>query len=161
MLIVTHTFLGAVALAAGAWNLMTPKGTRQHRLVGWVYVGSMAGLILTSFAIFDLFGGFGPFHALSLVSGTTLALAMYFPLRREHFDNWLEHHYMWITWSYVGLVMATGSHLFPYGPPGWPFWARAVLYWGVPCLIGASLIFGWRTRMLARFQEHGEAQRPL
>ena len=33
----------------------------------------MAGLIGTSFAIFELFGRFGPFHAMSLVSGGTLA----------------------------------------------------------------------------------------
>ena len=146
-----HTALGVIALASGAWNLLTRKGTARHRLVGWVYAGSMTGLIATSFAIFELFGGFGPFHAMSLVSGGTLALALYFPLRRDHYDHWFEHHYMWITWSYVGLVMATGSHLFALGPPGWPFWARALLYWGLPCAVGAALIFGWRGRMLARF----------
>ena len=146
-----HTAVGVVALAAGAGNLLAQKGTSRHRLVGWIYAGSMAGLIGTSFAIFELFGGFGPFHAMSLVSGGTLALALYFPLRRDRHANWLEHHYMWITWSYVGLVMATGSHLFALGPPGWPFWARALLYWGLPCAVGAALIFGWRGRMLARF----------
>ena len=146
-----HTALGVAALAAGAGNLLARKGTPRHRLVGWIYAGSMAGLIGTSFAIFELFGEFGPFHAMSLVSGGTLALAVYFPLRRHRYENWLEHHYMWIPWSDVGLVMATGSHLFALGPPGWPFWARALLYWGLPCAVGAALIFGWRDRMLARF----------
>jgi uncharacterized membrane protein len=68
-----HTALGVVALASGAWNLLARKGTPRHRLVGWIYAGSMAGLIGTSFAIFELFGRFGPFHAMSLVSGGTLA----------------------------------------------------------------------------------------
>ena len=148
MMLTVHTLFGVVALIAGAWNLTTTKGTRRHRLVGWTYVGSMVGLILTSFAIFELFGGFGPFHALSLVSGATLALAVYFPLRRAHHPGWMEHHYFWIAYSYVGLVMATGSHLFAYGPPGWPGWARALLYWGAPFIIGSALIFGQRTRVL-------------
>ena len=96
---------------------------------------------------------------MSLVSGATLALALYFPVRRAHHDHWFEHHYMWITWSYVGLVMATGSHLFAYGPPGCPFWARAALYWGLPCVGGGALIFRWRAEMLRRFapQTAGES----
>lgn len=146
-----HTVLGALALATGAWNLMTEKGTKCHRIAGWIYVGSMAGLIISSFAIFELFGNFGPFHIMSLVSGITIALAIYFPLRREHYENWLEHHYMWITWSYVGLVMATGSHLFEHGPPGWPFWMRGLLYWGLPCMVGAILISKSKAKMLTRF----------
>lgn len=151
-----HTALGLIALFAGAWNLLTQKGTARHRLMGWVYVASMSGLLGTSFFIFDLFGGFGPFHAMSLASGVTLGLAIYFPLRRDHHEHWLEHHYMWITWSYVGLVMATGSHFFAYGPPGWPAWARALLYWGLPCVLGATFIFGWRAEMLRRFASADE-----
>jgi uncharacterized membrane protein len=151
MLLTVHTALGIIALASGAWNLSATKGTARHRFVGWVYAGSMFGLIGTSFGIFELFAGFGPFHVMSIVSGGTLALALYFPLQRAHYEHWFEHHYMWITWSYVGLVMATGSHLFQYGPPGWPFWARAALYWGLPCGAGAALIFGRRNEMLRRF----------
>ncbi len=142
-----HTLFGVVALIAGAWNLATMKGTRRHRVVGWVYAGSMAGLILTSFAIVELFGTFDPFHALSIVSGGTLALALYFPLRRAHHPGWMIHHYFWISYSYMGLVMATGSHLFAYGPPGWPTWARALLYWGAPFLIGTALIVGFQDRV--------------
>ena len=156
MLLIVHTALGVLALVSGAWNVVATKGTPLPRTVGWVYTGSMAGLIATSFGIYELFGAFGPFHVMSLVSGGTLALALYFPLRRAHHETWVEHHYMWITWSYVGLVMATGSHLFPYGPPGWPGWARALLYWGLPCTVGAALIFGWRAEMLRRFSPvHG------
>ncbi len=149
MILPIHTGLGVVALLSGAWNLVAQKGTGRHRLVGWIYAVSMTGLIGTSFFVYELFGGFGPFHVMSLVSGGTLALALYAPLRRH--NNWVEHHYMWITWSYVGLLMATGSHLFAYGPSGWPFWARAVLYWGLPCGVGAAFIFGWRRTMMNRF----------
>jgi len=158
MILTIHTIFGIIALITGAWNLTTQKGTKRHRFVGWVYAISMFCLIGTSFSIFELFGDFGPFHVMSLVSGVTIFLALYFPLRRNLYANWLEHHYMWITWSYVGLIMATGSHLFQYGPAGWPFWTRAVLYWGLPCVIGATLIFGWRNTMLERFSNDNTAK---
>lgn len=150
-----HTLFGVAALIAGAWNLAAIKGTRRHRAVGWIYVGSMVGLLLTSFAIFELFGGFGPYHVMSLVSGGALALAVYFPLRRERYQRWMIHHYMWVGYSYVGLVMATGSHLFEYGPPGWPSWARAVLYWVVPYVVGSVLIIGQRDKIIGRVKSRG------
>jgi uncharacterized membrane protein len=152
MILTIHTLFGFLALIAGAWNLIAMKGTRRHRLVGWVYVGSMAGLLLTSFGIFELFGGFGPFHIMSLLAGGALALAIYFPLRRERYEHWIVHHYVWITYSYVGLVMATGSHLFDYGPAGWSFWSQAALYWGVPYVVGSALIFGRRDAILTRLR---------
>lgn len=147
-MIAFHTILGFIALGTGAWNLVTKKGTFHHRVIGFIYVGSMITLIITSFGIFELFEGFGPYHIMSLISGGTVILAIYFPLRRQKYKNWLEHHYMWITWSYVGLVMATGSHLFQYGPAGWPYWALILLYWVLPCVIGGSLIYRNRKRLL-------------
>ena len=152
-MIIFHALVGTIALVTGAWNLMARKGTPIHKLIGYLYVLSMAVLVLTSFSIFELFGGFGPYHAMSLVSGITISLAVYFPLRREKYENWLGHHYMWITWSYVGLLMATGSHLFEYGPVGWPFWARALLYWGVPLVSGAFLIYKNQHKTIAAYSK--------
>jgi uncharacterized membrane protein len=86
-LLTVHTALGIIALASGAWNLSATKGTARHRLVGWVYAGSMFRLIGTSFGIFEVFSGFGPFHVMSIVSGGTLALALYFPHRRAHYED--------------------------------------------------------------------------
>ncbi|PEN11461.1 hypothetical protein CRI94_15625 [Longibacter salinarum] len=152
MVIFVHVALGVIALVAGAWNLMAQKGTRRHRRAGWIYTGAMAGLILTSFAIFQLTGAFGPFHVMAIVSGATLTLAIYFPLRREYHDGWLEHHYFWITFSYVGLVMATGSHFAQYGPAGWSMWERGALWWGVPMVIGFALIFWKKEKVLNRLR---------
>jgi uncharacterized membrane protein len=157
MLLAIHTAFGIVALVSGAWNLLARKGDRRHRAVGYVYAGSMTGLVLTSFGIFEVFSGFGPFHALSLVSGGTLALAMYFPLRRDRHDGWLEHHYMWITYSYVGLVMATGSHLFEV-VPSLPGWAGALLFWVLPYVVGSALIFARKQALLDRMRTENSAQ---
>jgi uncharacterized membrane protein len=149
VIIALHTAFGVVALIAGAWNLLRPKGTRIHRGVGWVYAIAMYLLVVTSFAIFEVFGRFGAFHVLALVSGGTLSLALYFPLfRRAHLD-WLEHHYFWITYSYVGLVMATGSHFFE-RLPNLHYGIRAALFWGLPLVIGTTLIFRRKQHILTR-----------
>lgn len=152
MLLEFHTATGYAALAAGAWNLLTTKGTRRHRAIGAIYVASMTLLLVTSLFIFELFAGFGPFHAMTILSGVSLAIAIYFPLRRHRHPNWVGHHYYWIGYSYIGLVMATGSHLFAL-LPGWPFWARAALLWGLPYVIGSLLLFAMASRMMARYAD--------
>ena len=151
MITTLHTLLAVVALAAGAWNLTARKGTRRHRQVGYVYAGSMGGMLATSFFIFELFGGFGVFHVMTIVSGVTLALGLYFPLRRQRHPHWIEHHYFWMSYSYVGLVMAGGSHLFGL-VPGLPGLVQAFLFWGLPYLVGAALIYRFRRRVLEQMQ---------
>lgn len=149
MVIAFHTAVGVVALLSGAANVLAPKGTRRHRRVGWTYAIAMYVLILSSFGITELFGSFGAFHVLALVSGLTLTLALRFPLRRHRHPGWMEHHYFWISYSYVGLLMATGSHLFerfPQLPLAW----GALLFWGLPYLVGSILIFGRKRSVLAR-----------
>lgn len=141
MVVALHTAFGVVALLSGAWNLLRPKGTARHPRIGWIYTFSMYLLIFTSFFIFEVFGRFGAFHVLALVSGTTLTLALYFPLRRQTHPAWLEHHYFWISYSYVGLVMATGSHLFD-SLPALHYALRILLFWGLPAGVGTALIFG-------------------
>lgn len=149
MISLIHTLFGALTLVLGAWNLFAKKGTRLHRGVGWFYAGAMYGLLFTSFFIFNLYDGFGVFHIASILSGITLTVALYFPLRRRKYRNWVEHHYFWIGYSYVGLVMATGSHLFEVFPT-WPWEVRAVVFWGVPYLVGNALIFSQRKRLLPK-----------
>ena len=151
MITTLHTLLAVVALATGAWNLAARKGTRRHRQVGYVYVGSMTGMLLTSFFIFELFGGFGVFHGTALLSGVTLGFGIYFPLRRHRHPNWIEHHYFWMSYSYVGLVMAGGSHLFGL-VPGVPWLAQAFVFWGMPYLVGSALIYGFRQRVLGQMR---------
>lgn len=151
MIIAIHTLFGLCALVAGGWNLLATKGTRRHRLVGWVYTGAMASLIVTSFAIYNTYGRFGAFHVLSLVSGGTLAMALYYPLCRRSDPNWVESHYVWIGYSYIGLLMATGSHFFQYVPT-WPTAVQMMVFWGIPYGVGSALLFGQKRRILARLQ---------
>jgi uncharacterized membrane protein len=150
-----HTLFSVAALLAGAYVFFTRKGTTRHKLAGRIYVVSMLFLLVTSFFIFDLFGGFGPFHVLSIVSVVTLALGMFFPLFARKNRGWLIQHYMWMSYSYVGLVMAGGSHLFEL-VPAWPGWVKISLFWGLPYMVGSFLIFRNRKRILQDVKAHTE-----
>ena len=107
-----HTALGTIALVAGAAVLLRPKGGRRHRVTGRVYVVAMLALCGLSFGLGSstpFFSGLGPFHIAALVSLGTVSAGAAVALRRG--PNWLAAHYMWMAWSYIGLVMATGGHV--------------------------------------------------
>ena len=107
-----HTALGTVALAAGAVVLLRPKGGRRHRVLGRVYVAAMVALCVLSFGLGDstpFFRGWGPFHVAACVSLVTVTAGFVTAWRRR--EGWLGAHYMWMAWSYIGLVMATGGHV--------------------------------------------------
>ncbi|MFT6336894.1 MAG: putative membrane protein [Saprospiraceae bacterium] len=140
MILLVHTITSILALIAGALIFLTPKGTERHKKIGYTYILSMIILLVTSFWIFDLFGSFGVYHALSIVSFVTLAIALYFPIAGRKTKNWVEHHLLWMGYSYVGLVMAGGSHLFPI-LSDWPVVLRMFLFWGLPYIMGSILIF--------------------
>lgn len=104
-----HLVFALVALAFGAWVLVMPKGTRWHRTVGHLYVGSMLGLNITALFIYRMTGSFGIFHAFAVVALFTLGMAMWTVLARRPAKGWIEAHGTWMAWSYVGLLAAAVS----------------------------------------------------
>ncbi len=65
----------------------------------------------TALLIYDLFGAFGPFHWLALVSLTTVAVGMVFVIRRRPRGTWMRHHAEVMSWSYVGLMAAGAAEV--------------------------------------------------
>ena len=108
---VLHTAFGVAALAFGTAVILRSKGTTPHRRLGWAYAGSMAGLLGTSFLIYRLFGGFGPFHALAVVGAVTLAGGLLPAWRRRPRRRWLDLHYHFMGYSYAGLLAATAAEV--------------------------------------------------
>ena len=145
-----HTALGTLALATGAVVLARPKGGRWHRIAGRVYVGAMVTLCLASFALRDstpFVQGLGPFHVAAVVSLGTVLAGGWVAWRRRR--DWLTAHYMWMAWSYIGLVMATGGHvqaplalaLTDVGlARGLAVGVALGLVWGVPPILGRRWI---------------------
>lgn len=73
-----HALVALLAMAAGAVQLAASKGTRRHRWLGFVWVGAMAGVAVSSFWIHE-FRWWGPFsiiHALSLLVLATLVYSI-------------------------------------------------------------------------------------
>jgi uncharacterized membrane protein len=68
-IISVHALVALLAMAVGAIQLAAPKGTLRHRWLGFVWVGAMAVVALSSFWIhgFRWWGPFSAIHALSLL----------------------------------------------------------------------------------------------
>jgi uncharacterized membrane protein len=149
-----HVVCALVALGSGAVVLLRRKGTRSHRRIGWIYVSSMLALNVTALMIYRLFGGLGPFHVAAVVSLLTV-IAGIIPAYRQKPANWLEHHYAWMTWSYVGLCAATVSEVAT-RVPGFRFWWAVMLGTFAVVGIGAALIRRNQAAVLASFRPAAE-----
>jgi uncharacterized membrane protein len=113
------------------------KGTRWHKVLGYGYVVCMASLNISAMFIYDLFGRFGPFHVMAIISFFTL-LAGYIPVyRRKPIKGWVQLHYYLMCWCYSGLLAAFASEILTRAPAA-PFF---------PAVIAASVaifaISGW------------------
>ena len=104
-----HLATAIVALLSGLVVVLRRKGTPFHRWCGRVYFVSMVLVNVTALSIYDLFGGFGPFHVFALISLATVMLGVLTAWRRKPTGGWIEAHAYWMTWSYVGLVAAAVS----------------------------------------------------
>lgn len=73
-----HALTAFLAMGIGALQLALPKGTGRHRIVGYVWVGAMALVALSSFWIheFRMLGPFSLIHALSALVLVTLVYAI-------------------------------------------------------------------------------------
>ncbi len=163
-----HTVSALGALLTGAAVLLTRKGTRRHRQVGWAYVVSMLLLNGTALLIYRLFGRFGPFHVgavfsfVTVVAGTAAAIgARRARVRRDAAGRAraLERHYQWMTWSYVGLAAAAVSEiatrmpaLRPRPGQGMAFGITVAVATLLVVTVGARLIRRRRSALLAPYR---------
>src|SRR5687767_3487001 len=168
----THTIAALAALVAGAAVLLTRKGTRRHRQLGWAYVVSMLLLNGTALLIYRLTGRFGLFHVgaifslVTVVAGTAAALGARRARARRNVvqrARALERHYAWMTWSYVGLAAAAVSEiatrmpaLRPRPGQGMAFGITVAVATVIVVGVGAQLIRRRRTALLAPFRPADE-----
>ncbi|HEX2210295.1 MAG TPA: DUF2306 domain-containing protein [Longimicrobium sp.] len=153
-----HTTCALAALGSGAVVLLRRKGTRVHRRTGWVYVCSMLALNGSALMIYRLFGGFGPFHVAAVLSLATV-VAGTVPAVRRRPANWVEHHYAWMTWSYVGLCAAAVSEVAT-RTPGFRFWWAVFAGTFVVIGVGATLIRRNAASAVAPFQRRAPSAAP-
>jgi uncharacterized membrane protein len=104
-----HAFAAMAALALGAVQLAAPKGTIPHRSLGWIWVGLMAIVAVSSFWIHDLrmFGPFSWIHGLSVFALVMLAVGVTYA--RHH--N-VSGHRRTMIWIFVAALVITGFFTF-------------------------------------------------
>lgn len=146
---VIHVVASCLALLSGAWVFVARKGTRLHRLLGRLYVGAMVVLNVTALMIYNLFGGFNAFHVAALFSLATVVPG--FMVARNRSAGWLERHYFWMSFSYVGLLSAAASEVATRVPAA-PFWWAVMLSSIVVLAVGAWVIFRRAKETLAPFR---------
>lgn len=108
---VIHTVFGVAALVLGLGVVALRKGTSLHRRVGLVYVCAMAGLNGTAFLLYDLWGRWGPFHTLAVVSLVSVGAGVLSVWIRRPRGRWLGTHATFMAWSYAGVVAAFFSEI--------------------------------------------------
>ena len=144
-----HLVFASLALLMGALVLLRRKGTRLHRTIGHFYFTSMLGLNLSSQFIHRLFGGFGPFHVMSLISLATLLSGIVAVIARRPRRGWPEVHAIFMSWSYVGLIAAGVSEVTT-RIPGWPFTVAVIIPSIIVIGAGGALI---HTRLQTTFSQ--------
>ena len=146
-----HIASAIAALVLGALVLRRRKGDGRHRAFGRMYFASMLTVNLTALPITRLFGGFGPFHAAALVSLATVIPGVL--VVRKKNPGWLEKHYFWMTFSYVGLLAAATSEALTRVPAA-PFWGAVAIASLLTILIGGALIFAKAEASLRPFRKN-------
>ena len=97
-----HAIAASYSLIFGAVNLLRrTKGGRIHRIVGRIWAVSMYVVVLTSFGIRTIDGGFNWLHALSVLTLCTLTAGLWAIRKRN-----IKAHRSFMTGSYVGLIGA-------------------------------------------------------
>ena len=104
------------------------KGTRRHRWLGRSYVVAMLGLNGTAFMTYELFGGFGAFHWMAVISLASV-LYGYIPTWNKR-PGWKTKHAFFMAGSYVGLIAALAAETFTRTsilPFWWSVWGASLL----------------------------------
>ena len=144
-----HVIAAVAALLLGLIVFLQRKGTRLHVRIGIGYVISMLVMNLTALAIYRLTGKLNAFHIGALFSLATVLAGWIPALRRKPRDKWLQYHFEFMSWSYVGLVAGAVSEVGTRLPNA-PFVGAVVAGSAVVFLVGGILIFRARSRFVGQ-----------
>lgn len=146
-----HLTLAVMAMATGGLLALCHKGTALHRNLGWAYVIAMLGVNVTALSIYELFGGFGPFHMAAVFSLLTVLGGMLPARLRPRPRGWLPRHAFWMAGSYVGLMAAATSEIAT-RYLDWDFGATVTAASSLVFVVGFWLMFQHIPRILGELR---------
>ena len=106
-----HLMSSICALIMGTLVLIMKKGTKRHKQFGYVYVISMAILLITAFMIYRLFKGWGIFHYATAFSLIVILLGMIPVWTKKPVNKWKYQHFNFMYWSVIGLYAAFAAEV--------------------------------------------------
>jgi uncharacterized membrane protein len=100
-----HAFAAMGAFILGLVQFAAPKGTLPHRTVGWIWVGLMLLVAVSSFWIHGIrmVGPFGPIHLLSIFTLLIVPLGIW----RAHTHRVAAHRNIMI-FTFAGALVIAG-----------------------------------------------------
>ena len=100
-----HAFAAITAFVLGVVQLAAPKGTLPHRTLGWIWVGLMATVAISSFWIHQarIIGPWSPIHLLSIFTLVILPLGVW----RAHRHRVKDHRRIMI-FIFTGALVIAG-----------------------------------------------------
>jgi uncharacterized membrane protein len=100
-----HAFAAMAAFGLGLVQFAAPKGTLPHRIIGWIWVGLMAMVAISSFWIHQirLLGPWSPIHLLSIFTLIVLPLGVW---RAHHHD--IANHRRIMIFIFAGALVIAG-----------------------------------------------------
>lgn len=133
VLIAVHAVAAAYSILFGAFQLLRrTKGGAIHRVVGRIWVAAMYVVILTSFGIRTLSGGFTWLHALSVFTFCTVSIGLWaartgrIPAHRSY----MAGSYFGVLGAFVGVVAVPDRRIPQMAAtdfPGLALWMACIL----------------------------------
>ena len=104
-----HAFAAMAAFVLGIVQLAAPKGTLPHRTIGWIWIGLMAVVALSSFWIHQLrvIGPWSPIHLLSIFTPIMLVFGV-LAARRHN----VRRHRITMISIFAGALVVAGLFTF-------------------------------------------------
>lgn len=106
-----HAYAALVAVILGAVQLASPKGTPRHRALGYIWVGLMLLISISSFWIhtIEVIGPFSPIHILSVFTIWTV----FESIRSVRLGNVARHALMMKSLYLLALLLTGAFTLLP------------------------------------------------
>jgi uncharacterized membrane protein len=114
VLIAVHALAAGYSILFGAVQLLgRTKGGTVHRVVGRIWVVAMYTVILTSFGIRTLNGGFGWLHGLSVFTFCTVTIGLWAARtgRISAHRSFMRGSYFGVLGAFIGVVAVPGRRI--------------------------------------------------